>query len=318
MQKPIFSVAICTYNRAQILKISLESILSQSLSESLFEIIVMDDGSNDKTVSLLADYQKKYKIPQIRFFSSKNIGLAYSRNKAVLKANGKYVCFMDDDAKADKFWLENALKCLNKITPRPQGLTGPIFTYYNSFKPLWFKNAYEEDLKGKSSRFLKKGEAFSGPNMILKKDFIKQNGGFAEEIDMKGDILMVGEETKFFERVWEKNPHTDLLYYSTDVKVFHLVHPYKMKLGYRLKRWFASGQSYYFRSRSSSILNNLYFFLKVSAYFFYSALILFISIFRYRYIQNWVIERIGPLGFALGFYSASMKIPFRMKSSARL
>src|SRR3990170_270393 len=133
----IFSVVICTYNRAHHLELCLQSVLSQTLKKSKYEIIIMDDGSTDGTISVLKKYKKKVLIPEIRFYSSKNIGLAHSRNQSIKKARGQYLAFIDDDAKADRFWLENASKCLIKVLPTPLGITGPIFPYYGSGKPKW-------------------------------------------------------------------------------------------------------------------------------------------------------------------------------------
>ena len=315
--KPFFSVVVCTYNRALILKNCLNSLLNQSLAKKRYEILIMDDGSSDETVALLKDYIKKHNNPLIRLYSSPNIGLAHSRNKAVKQATGRFIAYIDDDAKADINWLENAYKRLNETKNSPVGLTGPILTYYRDKKPTWFKDKYEEDTKGKFSRFLKIGETFSGPNMILKKDIILKNGGFAEDIDMKADVLMVGEETKFYEQIWQNNPGGRLLYYAADVKVYHLVHPYKMKVLYRLKRWFASGQSYFLRNQSNSPIAKILMTLKVITYFIISSLFAFISLFKVQYIQNWIIESLGPLAFVFGYFASLFNLPVRMLSKAR-
>ena len=57
MKKPFFSVVIPTYNQAKFLKIALRSVFSQTFKN--FEIIVIDNYSNDKTQELLKKYKKK-------------------------------------------------------------------------------------------------------------------------------------------------------------------------------------------------------------------------------------------------------------------
>lgn len=314
-----FSVVVCTYNRYKYLKKCIDSLLSQSINKSSFEILVMDDGSTDETEKLIQKYKKKLSVPQIHYFKSKNIGLAHSRNLALKQAKSKYIAFIDDDAKADLNWLKNALKYFNNLKNKKEikGITGPVLPYYIVKKPVWFKDEYEADIKSSVSRYLKIGESFSGPNMILNKDFVNKFKGFGEDIDMKADVLMVGEETKFFERIWQKYPANKFFYYATDLKVYHLVHPYKMTVIYRLKRWFASGQSYYLRNNHNSIVANLLLFIKVNIYFCIKIFMAVISVLSHRFYQNWVVERIGPLAFAIGFYSVYFRIPVVMKSKSR-
>ena len=313
----LFSVVVCTYNRAELLKTCLDSLIKQSLSKSAFEIIVMDDGSGDNTNLLLMDYQKKISKPEIRIFKSLNVGLGKSRNDAIDKAKGQFIAYIDDDACADKDWLKNAGKCLREIKPRPEGITGPVYPYYINRKPDWFKNSYEWDLKSGGSRFLKVKETFSGPNMILDKKLIRKYGKFSETISMKGEVLMPGEETIMFERFWRQNPQARLLYYSTQVKVFHLVHRYKMFVTYRLKRWFTSGQSYYSRNITPSFLKNLLICCKVVGYLFYSLILSVITLLTYRRIQNWIVERIGPVFFVAGFFTVYFRLPLKIKIKDR-
>ena len=277
----------------------------------------MDDRSKDQTQAAARQYQKKYRRPVIKFFTSKKTGLAQSRNQAVKIARGKYLAFLDDDSQAEKHWLEKAAVSLIKVNPQPEGITGPITPFYLQKKPVWFKDIYEGDIKGYFSRFLKKGETFSGPNMILKRELIREFGGFAEEIDMKEDIIMVGEETRLFERIWAKNPNNKLLYYSKEVKIFHVVHPYKMKVSYKLKRWFATGQSFFYRNYKNSFINDTFLVIKVTGYFLFS-LIALLFFFHYRYYQNWLIEKVGPLAFFAGFCSSLFHLPIKMIQSSRL
>ena len=316
-RKPLFSVIICTYNRAKFLKICLESLIKQSLTDTGYEIIVMDDGSSDGTFEQILSFSKKYRQPRVSVYFSQNMGLAHSRNMAVKKAKGKYLAYIDDDAKADIYWLENARNCLQKTKPQPVGITGPVIPFYNGKKSYWFKDSYEEDIKGKTSRFLNTGETISGPNMILKKELIIKYGGFAENIGMKGQLISVGEETKLFENIWKKNAGANILYYASDIKVFHYVHHYKMSVVYKLKRWFAAGQSYYLRNIGLSYFHNFILILKVMGYLFFSTALAIISIVTYSFYQNWMIERIGPLCFIAGFFSGLFKIRVVISSNLR-
>jgi len=98
---PLVSVVIPTYNRARFISQSIESVEQQTFKN--YEIIVVDDGSNDNTAELL---QLRYgkKIVYIR--KQDNQGLAAARNTGVEAARGKYIAFLDDDDQ----WLPEKLE----------------------------------------------------------------------------------------------------------------------------------------------------------------------------------------------------------------
>jgi glycosyltransferase involved in cell wall biosynthesis len=96
---PLFSVVICTYNRSQRLTRALDSVLSQH--ESDFEVIVVDDGSEDDTADVVAGYES----PLIRYVRRVNGGLSAARNTGIDNARGEFVVFLDDDDRVEPMWL---------------------------------------------------------------------------------------------------------------------------------------------------------------------------------------------------------------------
>jgi glycosyltransferase involved in cell wall biosynthesis len=100
ISKPCVSVIIPTCNRCWILKEAIESVLSQKFTK--FEIIVVDDGSNDATAALLSTYDDK--ITAIR---QENRGVSAARNEGIMIAKGKYIAFLD----SDDVWLPEKLSC---------------------------------------------------------------------------------------------------------------------------------------------------------------------------------------------------------------
>lgn len=91
-KKPLVSVVMLTYQRADIVPNAIQSILNQSYKN--FEFIILNDGSTDNT----ADVIKGYTDSRIRYYeNSKNMGISYSRNRVLSLAKGKYIMVMDDD-----------------------------------------------------------------------------------------------------------------------------------------------------------------------------------------------------------------------------
>lgn len=93
MRTPLVSVLIPVYNVEKYLERCLNSIVKQTLTN--IEIICVNDGSTDGSLSILEKYQKR--DSRIVIINKKNGGLPSARNAALEKANGKYVGFVDSD-----------------------------------------------------------------------------------------------------------------------------------------------------------------------------------------------------------------------------
>jgi glycosyltransferase involved in cell wall biosynthesis len=103
---PTISVVIPAYNAEKTVRETIESVLKQTFSD--FELIVINDGSNDgtwETISSISD-------SRLKVFSYTNAGVAVSRNRGIAEASGEFISFLD----ADDLWtpekLELQLKAL--------------------------------------------------------------------------------------------------------------------------------------------------------------------------------------------------------------
>lgn len=301
------SVVICTYNREKLLQRALESLLQQTFDRSRYEIIIVDNYSTDDAYKLVESFRFKYPKANIVYLFEKEQGLGRARNKGYKRAKGEYVAFLDDDAMVDKNWLNVVLDCFRKITPSPSVVGGPIYPFYGAPKPVWFRDKYETRFWGKEGRFLKKGETFSGSNMIFKKEIFSAYGEFNQDVGMKEKIISVGEETYLFEKIWQ-SPKNIFCYYSPKLIVYHAVPNYKMTVSYQLKRSFAAGQALARRNRNIVLIYRI---IKILTYSF--ALITFIcwaiiQRFRYRVFQNWCVERLSVIAYLLGYVTGSVGV----------
>lgn len=106
------SVLIPTYNRAELIVESLESVFDQTFSD--YEIIVIDDGSTDNSKMILASLIESNKI---RYIYQKNAGAAAARNTGIKHARGKYVAFLDSD---DLYYPDKLLKQVKFLDNHPE------------------------------------------------------------------------------------------------------------------------------------------------------------------------------------------------------
>ncbi len=118
---PLVSVVIPTFNRARLLSRAIQSILTQTYQT--FEIIVVDDCSNDNTAEVLRNIRDK-RIKYVRH--DKNMGGAAARNTGIKASQGEYIAFQDSDDE----WLPSKLeKQMNEFEIGPPNL-GVVFTGY--------------------------------------------------------------------------------------------------------------------------------------------------------------------------------------------
>lgn len=91
-QTPLISIILPTYNRAEHLDKAIESVLEQHYQN--WELLIMDDASTDNTTAIVASYQDS----RIHYEKSpQNQGPAAARNRALEKARGELICYLDSD-----------------------------------------------------------------------------------------------------------------------------------------------------------------------------------------------------------------------------
>jgi glycosyltransferase involved in cell wall biosynthesis len=128
--KPVVSVIIPTFNRADYLAQAVESVFAQTFSD--FEVIVIDDGSTDGTRERLASFSRS---PRFQYNYQPNAGRSTARNLGITKACGEFLLFLD----SDDWLLPNALADLLEIAarhPSAQMIAGQTQFVDERFRPF--------------------------------------------------------------------------------------------------------------------------------------------------------------------------------------
>lgn len=107
-QIPYLSICIPVYNMEKYIEKSILSIINQTFQD--FEIVIVNDNSNDKTEIIIKRLQKEFK--EIKVINhNKNLGVYFSRIDAALNSNGKYILFIDpDDMLLHQYLFEELFK----------------------------------------------------------------------------------------------------------------------------------------------------------------------------------------------------------------
>ena len=92
------SIIIPVYNTAKYLKRCLDSVLAQSYKD--FEMVIINDGSTDNSLSICESYAQKDE--RIEILNLQHNGVSNARNNGISKAKGEFICFVDSDDKIEK------------------------------------------------------------------------------------------------------------------------------------------------------------------------------------------------------------------------
>ena len=104
------AIILPNFNSSEYLKKTLKSVLNQSYKN--WQLIIIDDASDKKTIEILKKYKKHKKIKI--FFLKKNMGAGYCRNYGIRNSKSDYLAFIDSDDTWKKEKLKNQLEFMKK------------------------------------------------------------------------------------------------------------------------------------------------------------------------------------------------------------
>ncbi len=97
-----FTVAICTYNRADLLPETLASLAAVDRPDAAWEVLVVDNACDDQVRVIVEGFKGKL---DIRYVAEPEVGIARARNRAVGETRSPIILFADDDVQFDRGWL---------------------------------------------------------------------------------------------------------------------------------------------------------------------------------------------------------------------
>jgi glycosyltransferase involved in cell wall biosynthesis len=167
--RPLVSVVICVRNGEKCVADCIESLLNQTFRD--FEIIMVDDASNDRTVKIISGF-KDQRIKCLR--NKEWLGIPKSRNTGLKHARGKYIFFTDADCTVSKDWVEQGLSC---FADDCVGVEGRIIYVSENYQPAFSDNVLEN----------RDGGQFMTANVAYRKDIVEVVGGLNEKIKYRTD-----------------------------------------------------------------------------------------------------------------------------------
>ena len=215
------TLIICTYNRGFLLTETLPTIFDQDISPDLYEVLIVNNNSNDNTAAILHEFQNQYS--NIRIIDETKQGLSHAKNTGMVAANTDWIVYLDDDAKVPKDFVRKAVQNIDNSDYRCFG--GVYLPWYKFGKPKWFRDEYSSN-KNKLNLFGTLNNDFiSGGIMAIKKNLLLKYDGFSTEIGMEGNIIAYGEETLLQIQLRQDGVEIG---YDPNWIMYHVVSDYKL------------------------------------------------------------------------------------------
>lgn len=261
------SIIVPVYNVEKYIRHCLDSIYSQKTNEDIFEVIVVDDGTPDKSMAIVEEFAARHQ--NIVIVHQSNQGLSVARNSGLRIAKGEYVWFVDSDD-----WLTpgSLSTVITYILSSKYDVISSYLIYAYDQKANNHTKSLNNNLILTPAEYLVSYPVGASQRYILRKSFLTDNnlffypGIYHEDADFGGRMLIKTKNILFIKE--------------------HLYFYYQREGGSIMSSWRAKNTKDYlfvykrFLEQSKSIENT---YLKTSL-LYYSFLIL-LSAFPYKHVQ---------------------------------
>ncbi len=230
------SVIVCTYNRAESLRDTLQSLVDQKLSNGLtYEIVIVDNNSTDRTREVVDGFMAKNGRPFI-FRFEKRQGLSFARNTGIEAASGQVLAFTDDDVTVHPDWVQEFWNCFRETGALV--VAGKIERLWYCERPSWFQDELGgplivQDLGNKRKKWDIERHTV-GANMAFHRTVFERLGRFREGLGRRGELLIGGEDREIFLRARSAGLP---IYYEPKAIVWHKVEKERLSKDY-MRQWF--------------------------------------------------------------------------------
>lgn len=206
----------------------IKSIKKESSNIHQYEIIVVDNGSNDSTAAIAGEMGA-------RVFIKPRLAIGALRNYGVQKSLGQIIVFLDADLYLEDDWWKELSNILDHIELHHKTIFGSLYRIRENagwLERAWFDPTVRRTLPN----------YINGGHIVLQKEIFEKIGGFNEQ-------LLTGEDVEFCSRAREKGAR---IVHFPSLKVVHLGFPKDIRSFFKRERWHGIGDCQSIKSIFSS------------------------------------------------------------------
>lgn len=265
---PFVSIILPAYNESKYISECLMSLVTQSYPRDCFEIIVVDNGSEDDTLEIAKRYVDKALV-----LKEGNVGAV--RNFGVTNAKGEILAFLDSDCRVDTNWLSHGVR---KLISTPNSVIGGALTH-SSVGANWIQKYWV--LESVNSRGHQK-ELMGSCIFIFKSTF--------EKVDGFNERVTSGEDTELSIKLRQ---HGCIIDIDRDLKISHLDTPDTIKNFIMRQSWHSEN---YFIDIKNTLKDKMFFIviLYITLYFH-----LFYSLIAGYFFLGLIFHQIPPIALSI-------------------
>ena len=252
------TIIISTYNRAESLLRTLDSVVKQDMEPSKWECVVVNNASTDNTKEVFAEFAKKHPEHNLRMVEESQQGLSFARNKGINESKGQYLAFVDDDETLAPTFVSGYLSLFN--AGYAFVAMGPVIAVYENKRPKWMSHYTEKMIAnpiylGETPYTISSKVMPAGGNMAFNREIFTIYGNFDTDLGRKGIDLTGGEENDLFRRIRSLG---ERVFYAPKAVVYHHIGEDKLTSEYVEKLSYGVGRSKRIQAEKEGSLKALY------------------------------------------------------------
>ncbi|HEX8173623.1 MAG TPA: glycosyltransferase family 2 protein [Pyrinomonadaceae bacterium] len=231
-------VIVPTYNRQEMLKRTLDSLLAARVPDGLsVRITVVDNNSKDETRRVMEDYIKRYGASRLSYLLEKEQGRSPALNAGIRATDGDLVGTIDDDEEIDAGWYEQAYEAFSDT--KVDFIGGPCAPRWGMERPEWFPLSYrgvvgwvdggdrkcpfDEDYPG----------ILMGGNSVLRRSVLEKVGLYTTALGRTDKHLLSCEDEDMYHRLRESGARG---FYLPGLIIYHYIPPERLTKRY-FRQW---------------------------------------------------------------------------------
>ena len=240
------TVLICTFNRAELLGQTLDTLACCRTSGLRWDVLVVDNNSTDDTRQQVMSRMARFPV-SLRYIFEPRQGKSTALNTGLAATDAAIILFTDDDVRVDEDWVE---ACCRPMLDDPaiDYTGGPVLPIWGSPCPAWLDQT-RPDLWGTLAILDYGREPFVfeercrvplGANMAVRRSLIDRVGGFDPDLGRRGNSLLGQEQAEFFCRSRAAGAHG---VYIPATALQHHVPARRLTRSYFRRWWYWKGVS---------------------------------------------------------------------------